>query len=255
LFTELEKNSQANMRLFCFPYAGGGATIYYPWRNMLPPGVEIVASHLPGRGTRLHETPFIRLEHMVEALGEGIISRLDKPFAFFGHSMGAMIGFELARLLRNWNCPQPVRLFVSGQRAPHLRNDDPITYNLPDAEFIKGLSELRGTPKEVLANRELMEIMLPILRADFAVVETYAYTDGPPLDCPIVAFGGLQDVMVTREDLRAWRYQTSGSFSMRVLPGNHFFLHSHQHLLLSMLYQELFKVAANSSPTLISMIH
>ena len=255
MFTIIEANPQASMRLFCFPYAGGGATIYHQWRKKLPSSVEIVGAHLPGRGTRLQETAFTRMTRMVEVLGEAIIPYLDKPFAFFGHSMGAVTGYELACWLRDQNYPQPVRLFVSGQRAPQLPNTDPVTYNLPDADFIRELSSLNGTPKEALAHPELMAIMLPLLRADFEVVETYAHEPKAPLDCPIIAFGGMQDDKVTREQLEAWHQQTTGPFSARVLPGDHFFLHSHQDLLLRMLSYELSRVAVNLGPPRTLVIH
>jgi medium-chain acyl-[acyl-carrier-protein] hydrolase len=192
---------------------------------------------------------------MVEALGEAIIPYLDKPFAFFGHSMGAMTGFELACWLRDRNYPQPVYLFASGQRAPQLPNNDPLTYNLPDADFIRELSNLNGTPREALAHPELMAIMLPLLRADFEVVETYAYKPQAPLNCPIIAFGGLQDDKVSRDQLEAWRHLTTGAFSVRGLPGDHFFLHSHQGLLLRALSHELSRVVVNLEPPRALVIH
>jgi medium-chain acyl-[acyl-carrier-protein] hydrolase len=176
---------------------------------------------------------------MVHAISQAILPYLDQPFAFFGHSMGAMIGFELARLLRREYGLAPVHLFVSGRRAPQLGRVSPITYNLPEPELIEEVRLLDGTPKEVLENPELMEMMIPLLRADFEVVETYTYVPEAPLDCPITVFGGLQDSETGREMLEPWREQTSLNFTLSMLPGGHFFLHSDQRILLNALSREL----------------
>lgn len=203
-------------------------TIYRSWPQSLPPEVEVCAAQLPGRGTRIREQPFQSLTPLVEAAAEAITPYLDKPFALFGHSMGAVISFELARRLRDLGKPQPSHLFVSGRRAPQVPNEDPVTYNLLDDELQRELLRLNGTPQEVLEHPGLMELMIPLLRADFAVVETYDYHPGAPLGCPITAFGGLQDLDVTREYLEGWREQTAGAFALRMLPGNHFFLNDAQ---------------------------
>jgi len=185
------------------------------------------------------ETPFTQLAPMVEALAQTIGPLLDKPFAFFGHSLGALVGFELARQLRRQSGVQPVRLFVSADRAPQLPHRDRPIHALPDGELLQELRRLNGIPGKVLEEAELMQIMLPVLRADFAVYETYVYSTEPPLNCPISTFGGLQDQRVSRGDLEAWRDQTSGSFSLRMFPGDHFFWNATQPLLLQALSQEL----------------
>jgi medium-chain acyl-[acyl-carrier-protein] hydrolase len=243
-FTSQRPNARARLRLFCFPYAGGGAAIYRLWPQSLPSEVEVCVAQLPGRGTRLREQPFTSLDALVEAAAEAIAPSLDKPFALFGHSMGAMISFELARRLREQGRPQPAHLFVSGRRAPQLPNDDPVSYNLPDADLGRELLRLNGTPKEVLEHPELMELMLPLLRADFSVVETYVYRPGVPLDCPLTAFGGLRDSEVGREQLEAWSEQTTSEFALRMLPGDHFFLNDAQAqtLLLSALSRDLYQL-------------
>lgn len=226
-------NPSARLRLFCFPYAGGGAMIYRKWAEGLPPTVEVCAIRLPGRESRLKEPPFSKITTLVEALDGAVEPHLsDKPFAFFGHSMGAIIAYTLTNRLRERGLAQPVHLFVSGRTAPHIADDDPPTYNLPEPEFIEDLRRLNGTPKEVLENPELMKVMLSILRADFEVCQTYVHQPQPPLDCPITAFGGLQDPGVTREKLEGWREHTTATFTLRMLPGDHFFLNSAQPLLL-----------------------
>jgi medium-chain acyl-[acyl-carrier-protein] hydrolase len=232
-------NPQANLRLFCFPYAGGSSLIFRKWSDSLPLNVEVCPVELPGRGSQMKLTPFTRLESLVEALAQAIKPHLDKPFAFFGHSMGALINFELARLLRKQYTLEPVHLFVSARRAPQIPNTKPPIHTLGDSEFKEELRRLNGTPKAVLENAELMELLVPIVRADFAVLETYVYSYEPPLDFPITTFGGLEDTEANYEELEAWREQTNSAFSLEMLPGDHFFINSAQSLLLERLAQRM----------------
>ncbi len=232
-------NPQARLRLFCFPYAGAGTSIYRTWPAGLPADVEVCPVQFPGRGTRLMETPFAQLWPAVQALAQALAPLLDKPFAFFGHSLGALVGFELARQLRRESGVQPVRLFVSADRAPQIPHRGRPIHALPEGEFLDELRRLNGIPPKVLEDVELMQIMIPVLRADFAVYETYVYSTEPPLNCPISTFGGLQDDRVSRGDLEAWRDQTNLSFSLRMFPGDHFFLHTTQQLLLQLISLEL----------------
>jgi medium-chain acyl-[acyl-carrier-protein] hydrolase len=237
----------ARLRLFCFPYAGGTAQIYRQWPDYLPTDVEVCAIQLPGRGSRLHQPAFTRLTALVEPLTEAIAQHLDKPFAFFGHSMGALISFEVARRLRASGRREPEALFVSGRRAPHIEEPEPVTYNLPDAELSEELRRLNGTPGEVLEHPELLQLMLPILRADFEVCQTYSYTSEPPLDYPVWTLGGMQDEDVPFEHLEAWRDQTTSQFKLLKFPGDHFFLHSSQSLLLRTISGELRRIAGGAS--------
>jgi medium-chain acyl-[acyl-carrier-protein] hydrolase len=237
--TRHKPNPQARIRLFCFPYAGAGIAIFRAWPDALPADVEVCPVQFPGRGTRLTEPPFTRLAPLIQALAEALFPLFDKQFAFFGHSLGALVSFELARQLRRQYGVQPVRLFISADRAPQIPNRDPPVYDLPEGEFLAELRRLKGTPRELLQDEEVMQIMLPLLRADFAVYETYEYATEPPLNCPISVFGGLQDQRVTRGDLDAWRDQTSVCFSLRMFPGDHFFLNTTQPALLRVLSQEL----------------
>ncbi len=226
------------MRLFCFPYAGGGVHAFRAWADNLPKTVEVCPVQLPGRGARMMEAPFTQMLPLVQAAAEALLPHLDKPFAFFGHSMGALVSFEVARWLRRQSGPEPIHLFVSGCFAPDIPDPYPL-HNLPDPELLEGLRRLNGMPQEALENAELMRLLLPTLRADCTVTETYTYTDEPPLNCPISAFGGLQDHLVGRTHLEAWRQQTTAFFSLRMFPGDHFFLHSAQPLLLRILSREL----------------
>lgn len=237
--TKPRPNPHAQLRLFCFPYAGGTAQIFHEWPTGLPPFVEVCPVRLPGRGSRLAEPAETNLLRLVETAAPALAPHFDRPFAFFGHSMGAVIAFELARHLRATGGAGPARLFVSGRGAPQIESERSLTHNLPDAEFVETLRRLKGTPEEVLDHRELQELMLPILRADFEAIGTYVYAEGEPLDCPVTAFGGIQDLGVSRQALEGWREQTSSHFNLRMLPGDHFFIHSAQPLLLRTLTREL----------------
>ncbi len=230
-----QPNRQAKLRLFCLPYAGGSASSFRTWSNNLPLTVEVCLIELPGRGTQIRSVPFTQLEPLVQAIAQVLLPYLDKPFALFGHSMGAIVSFELARLLRRQYEREPVHLFVSGRRAPQIPPLQPDIHTLSEPAFLDRLRRLYGTPKAVLENAELMQLLLPTLRADFAVIETYTYAAEPPLNCPITVFGGLQDDEVGLDDLQGWRRHTNASFSLQLLPGDHFFLHSAPELLLQSL--------------------
>ncbi|NJR38935.1 MAG: thioesterase [Leptolyngbyaceae cyanobacterium CSU_1_4] len=229
--TNPHPHPQAKARLFCLPYAGGGTHSFRRWSEHLP-HLEVCPIQLPGRERRLSEAPFTSLKQLIQALTEAILPFLDRPFALFGHSMGGLIAFELTRFLRQNHHPQPLHLFVSGCRAPQLSSPLSHLHTLADAEFLQELRRYNGTPEAVLTNTELMQVLLPTLRADFAMVETYAYQLESPLDCPITAYGGLKDLDITPQDLADWQIQTVNSFAKYLLPGDHFFLHSTQSLLL-----------------------
>jgi medium-chain acyl-[acyl-carrier-protein] hydrolase len=232
-------NPRTRLRLFCFPYAGGNAALFKTWRNNLPGTVEVCPVHLPGRGPRLSEPPFRQLAVMVEALAPALRPHLEEPFVFFGHSMGALIAFETARRLRRIYGFEPVHLFISGSDPPQLPRKSQPTYDLPDDEFVKVLEKLNGTPRAVLEHSELLQLMMGQLRADFEVVETYSYTSEPPLTCGISVFGGHEDGETNHQRLTGWREQTTGSFSISMLPGDHFFLHTAEALLFRLLSQRL----------------
>ena len=245
-FRSGQARGRVDLRLFCFPYAGGTALVYRDWIDKVPPTVQVLAVELPGRGSRLREPPFVSMPDLIDTLTEAILPFLDAPFAFFGHSMGAVIAFELARRVRRQHDCGPQMLFVSGRRAPQIPDDDPACYDLPRAEFIAELRRLAGTPKEVLEHTELMELMMPLLRADFQMIQTYQYNSDAPLRCPINAYGGLQDYEETRERLLPWREQTSSGFALQIVPGDHFFLRSSQSILLAMVVRELQKIVIAS---------
>jgi medium-chain acyl-[acyl-carrier-protein] hydrolase len=245
-FTYPQPNPEAKLRLFCFHYAGGGSLIFRNWSDYLSSNIELCAIELPGRGRRLCETPYTELKALVTALSLVIHSYLDKPFAFFGHSMGGLVSFELARQLRREYHLSPQCLFVSGCRAPQIPDPDPPIHQLSDSEFIEELRRFNGTPEAILQNQELMELLLPSLRADFTILETYTYQSSPPLDCKIIAFSGVEDREVSQTEMQAWQQQTNANFYLHTLPGDHFFLHSHQLTLLQLLNQEITQILRTS---------
>jgi medium-chain acyl-[acyl-carrier-protein] hydrolase len=231
-------NPRAKVRLFCFPYGGGGDSVFRAWQKGLPEAIEVCPVQLPGRGARIKEPPFTELSPLVRVAAQALAPHLGKPFAFFGHSMGALVGFELARHLRRDGGPQPVHLFVSGRCSPQTLRE-PFAGDLPDSEFQEMLRRSNGTPEEVLENPELMELLLPVIRADFVVCKSYVYAPEPPFSFPVTAFGGLEDPGVSRECIEGWREHTTGPFVLRMLPGDHFFLNTSARPLLEAIAKEL----------------
>lgn len=231
-------NPRAHLRLFCFPYAGGGASIFRSWLDGLPEQVEVCGIQLPGRETRLGELAGTRMAPLMQALVEGIGPFLDLPFAFYGHSMGALLSFELTRRLRAATGRLPLCLYLAAYRAPHLPNPNIKIYHLP-AEVFKVVLRADGIPDAILQNEELMQAMLPTLRADFELCDTYEYREEPPLECPFSIFGGQDDVRIHVEDLHAWLPHSSVPSRLSLLPGSHFFLHSAQEQLLAAISQDL----------------
>jgi medium-chain acyl-[acyl-carrier-protein] hydrolase len=230
-FNHPDRRVHAGLRLYCFPPAGGSASTFRSWSRALPSDVEVCPVQLPGRENRLRDAPFVKSAPLVRALADVLGDASNVPFAFFGHSMGALIGYELARELRRRRQPGPARLYVSGHRAPHLPSKRAPIHHLPQAPFIAELRRLNGTPEQILEHPELRELVMPALRADFAVCETYVHTPGDPLACPIVAFAGRSDRLASPADMAPWREHTR-AFELHVLPGNHFFLRSAQDLIL-----------------------
>ena len=212
------------LRLFCFPFAGGGALVYRDWSEHVPRGVEVCAVQLPGREGRFKERPYTRLADLVQGLVPAFTTHSQLPSVFFGHSMGALVAFEVARELRRRQQRGPELLMVSGCRGPQRRDTDPPIHDLPEPDFVEEIRKLNGTPEAIFGNQELLQLLLPVLRADFEVCETYAYQEEKPLSCPVAAFGGTEDEDVSPEDVAAWSHETTASFTQRMFPGDHFYL-------------------------------
>lgn len=235
-----QKNPQASIRLFCFPYAGGSASVFRAWHQQLPPYLEVCPIQYPGHGTRMNEEAIHDASALVAAAAEALQPLLEKPFLFFGHSMGSILAFELALHLQRFYGKSPLQLILAGRNAPDAPSPIPPIHHLPEPEFREGLKRYGGTPEDVLAQEDLMELVSPMLRADFALCETYAYqAEAGQVSCPISVLGGAQDEMVPEENLKDWKRFTSSRFSHHMLPGGHFFLNTHQPELLAQVANEL----------------
>lgn len=212
------------LRLYCFPYSGGNAAAFVPWQREIDPAIELCAVQLPGRGARFREPPCTSFGALMEALGDVLEAQQVEPFAFYGHSLGALIAFELARHCRRRELPLPAHLIVSGCNAPPLREKSRRLHELPDDQLIERLRDYNGTPREILDNRELMHLLLPTVRADFALGADYHYEDEPPLDIPLTALSGRQDAHVRDDGLRGWQRQTCAAYREHWFEGGHFFI-------------------------------
>jgi medium-chain acyl-[acyl-carrier-protein] hydrolase len=216
--------AHARLRLFCLPFAGGNASVYAPWQAELGPDIEVCAVQLPGRASRLSELPLTSLPELIETLANIVAREAGLPFAFFGHSMGALLGFEVARHCARHGLPTPVRLFASGCAAPQRRAEKEPVHCLPDDELIAELGTYNGTPPELLAHRELMALVLPMLRADFGLVENYVYRPGPLLNIPVTVLAGVDDPHVERAQAEAWSLESNARCDLEWFNGDHFFI-------------------------------
>jgi len=230
----------APVRLVCLPHAGGSASFYFPVARALSPRVQALAVQYPGRQDRRHEPAATDLEVLAEHIAEALEPWLDRPCALFGHSMGAIVGFEAARRLEAAG-RGPIERFVSGRRAPSL---DRATERQPgtDEEVIAEIRSLNGTGAQLLDDEETLRMILPALRADYGAVRGYRYRPGPALDCPVTAFTGDRDPKADVREVQAWREHTRSGFELNVLPGNHFFLVDQQEALLSAIEGRLARV-------------
>jgi surfactin synthase thioesterase subunit len=224
-FRPLQRNPRSTVRLFCFPFAGGGSAVFHKWPGFFDDVVEVWAVQLPGRERRMAENPADRLIPLVGELAGAIVPLLDRPFAMFGHSMGAIIGFELLRELRRRGLPSARHFFPAARPAPQIDDPAPMISALPDAAFVQQLRDrYDGIPAAVLQEPELLALLLPMLRADIAMLETYQYIDDVPLSVPITAIAGTGDVRATAAQLEEWRHQTNAAFALSMIEGGHFFL-------------------------------
>jgi medium-chain acyl-[acyl-carrier-protein] hydrolase len=233
-------SSTARCRFFCLPHSGSGASQFFSWQKSLPPVLDICPVQLPGRENRLREAPLTQIHQIAEILAGELKPYLDRPYILYGYSVGALIAFELARELRRQNIDPAISLFALARPAPHLVQTRHPLHQLPDKMFLAELTRrFNGMSPLILQDRELMELLLPTLRADVTALETYIYQPEAPLDCSIRAFGGSLDSTTTEDELQAWRLHTKSSFNLEILPGDHFFIRSNQQSIFQAISKEI----------------
>ncbi|MFR9721931.1 thioesterase II family protein [Streptomyces sp. MS19] len=215
------------VRLLCLPHAGGAASFWHPFSHDLAATADVLAVQYPGRQDRLREPPLPTVPALADALYPAVLALADRPLAFLGHSMGAVLAFEIARRLEREDGITPAALFASGRRAPGTHRTETVHLR-DDAAFLAELRTLAGTDPRVLGSDELLRIVLPAIRADYRAIETYRYVPGPPLSCPLHILTGTDDPRVSAPEADAWRELTTGPFTLRRYPGGHFFLTEHQ---------------------------
>lgn len=227
------ESTQPALRLFCFPYAGGSASLFRNWGTLLDPQVEVIGVQLPGRGMRWEETPAVDFGLLVNLVADAIVHASGSVrFGFFGHSMGALLMFEVARRLRAQGARLPECMFASGRPAPHLppqRQREPL---MSGADFVDELRRLEGTPREILDNPELLAMLMPMIRGDFALLDNWRFEPSPALDVPLFALAGRSDPHVSVDSVAAWAQWTCTSFELMTYPGGHFFLHEQERRLV-----------------------
>ena len=222
------------VRLFCFPYAGVGASVFHQWSAGLPIEIDVCAVQLPGRTVRLSEQPVASIPVLVDGISTAIAPYSDIPFVFFGHSMGATLAAEVTRELARRGAPLPHCLIVSARRPPHMADPLSPLRNLSDKEFVEEIMRrYGGIPPEILREKDVLALLLPALRADVAALETFRPVRPTPLSCPIVAFGGSSDGLTPMAHLEAWRAETTSNFEICVFPGGHFYLDSERAAVLA----------------------
>lgn len=224
-FLSQRRESRADCRIFCFPYAGGSAAIYHGWQGRIAPHAEVIAVEYPGRGTRFCEPPISSLKELVGSLLQEILPCMDVPSIFFGHSNGALACYVLATELARRGLPLPEQLVLAAKRPPHLETRE-MLYRLPDVELMRKLQSLNGTSPQILSDPQLLKVFLPCIRADFALSETYLHEDCPPLPCEVTLLGGHTDNDVTPHQLREWSRYAARPPSLHLLTGDHFFVHT-----------------------------
>jgi medium-chain acyl-[acyl-carrier-protein] hydrolase len=232
--------SGASLRLFCFHCAGGSASEFRDWPAHLPGTIELVAVQLPGREGRVRDAFIASMDDLTGGVVDAMAPLLDKPYVVFGHSLGALGGFEVIRRLRRRGLPRPILFVPAGRQGPQVKEKSPPIASLPEKAFLEELQKDYGDHLgHVLQSAELREAFVPQIRADFALSERYLFKAERPLDCPIVAFAGVSEDDLEADELDAWSAQTSRRFHSRRFPGDHFFIRESRAQVIDAIKQEI----------------
>lgn len=236
-------NSQ-DITLFCFPFAGGGASTYTSWIKKLKDKITVCPIQLPGREERIMEKPYTDMSELLRDLTDEIVIAIKGKYVLWGHSMGGKIAYELEKYLENKGY-QAQCIFASGCRIPNIPEPNPI-YHLKDEAFKRELERFGGTPKKVLENKELLDFFLPMLRADFTLADKYCDNSMTVLHSPIVAFGGRQDNEAEEEAIKQWSHYTDNTFQYEIFEGDHFYLKEHEDMVIEQLKKHLKRIEHES---------
>lgn len=217
------------IRLFCFPYAGGSAVVYGKWKMYLDGAIELVPIEYAGRGKRIKEDFYSDMAEAIDDICHEVSGLLQElPFAVFGHSMGSILGYEICNKIRESCGKEPAHIFVSGRYPPHIHKTPGMLHLLSDQLFAYEMIKIGGTSKEIFDSKELREIFIPILKADYRLIELYDYVEkNAQFQCGITAFGGRTDPLVTSAELLEWQKHSRTGAKIYQFDGNHFFIHDH----------------------------
>ncbi|GIG59295.1 oleoyl-ACP hydrolase [Longispora fulva] len=230
--------ADAAVSLVCLPHAGGSASFFFPVSRALAPAIDVLAVQYPGRQDRRHEPNIDNLPELADRIVDALTHMVDRPFALFGHSMGAMLAYEIALRLAAAGLPAPTRVFLSGRRAPSRHRDDRV-HLMSDGEILAQIRRLNGTDLMALDDPDIRDMILPVVRNDYRAVETYRHDPSRVLDCPVTVLTGDRDPLVTVDEARAWEEHTTGPTDLLVLPGGHFYLVEQSERVLDVIRRRL----------------
>ena len=241
-FVVPKSNPEAVIRLFCFPYAGGNASTYTPWSDVLPASTELVIVQPPGRANRIEEQGYTSMQALVLALCDVVLPLLDKPYAVFGHSLGSRVGYEFVHEAKRRAWPLPEYFIASGSSAPHVCREHKKISHLADKEFIEGLKRFGGPTELLLNNNHLLSLFLPLLRADFSIADSYFRGIGQALSCPVSVFGGLKDDDARVDELPTWQSHFEKPIVIEIFEGDHFYIESQWQAVAEQVSKTLLKI-------------
>lgn len=251
-FINVKTNPHAKYRLVCFPYAGGGPSSYIPWASSIPADYELLILQMPGRAARFGETPIDDIHELFPLLVENFKPFTDLPYVFFGHSLGSRIAFGLMKSMERLGFPLPVHFIASGSRAPHIEADRDSVLHMNDVQFKEYLRDLGGTPPEILENQEFLDLLMPILKADFRLSETCVFSPNCAYDCPISVFTGVEDTDISEEQLAGWQQFFQHKMALTRFSGGHFFIDEHRSSVVAEVNQVLNLLSQQLNPIRIS---